>query len=259
MSEPLFNIVTFGLTQPGADRNEVATKMAALFKTTPDKLKPYFAGGRKVIKSNVDELVAEKYKVTLEKVGLVVVIEPATAAEAKPAQQEAKPTETQTPGTAKPAATPMPGAAKPAPVDTNGITMAEPGADVLVEKPVIEPQPIGDISDISMAEAGADVYEVPPEKPVADIPDTSTISMADPGAPVYEVPPEKPVADIPDVGDISVAEAGEILAEHVEVEAQPIGDISDISMAEPGADVYEVPPEKPKPKDIDISEIELAN
>ena len=163
MSEPLFNIVTFGMIQPGADRNEVAENMAKLFKTTPEKLKPYFAGGRKVIKSNVDELVAEKYRVTLEKAGLVIKIE---AAEDAPAAT----TET----------------AQQTSADNGGITVAEPGADVLKEneRPVVEPQPIGDITDIVMAEVGADVL-TEDERPVIEptpIGDISDIEMAEVGA-----------------------------------------------------------------------------
>ena len=59
MSEPLFNIVFYGIIQPDKDRDTVLQNMASMFKTEPAKLAPYFAGGRKVIKSNVDELVAE--------------------------------------------------------------------------------------------------------------------------------------------------------------------------------------------------------
>ena len=93
MSEPLFNIVFFGIIQSGKDKDIVMQNMAKLFKTEPSKLKPFFAGGRKVIKSNVDELVAEKYRVTLENIGLVIKIEDAAeqTAVASPAQTPAHP------------------------------------------------------------------------------------------------------------------------------------------------------------------------
>jgi len=75
MSEPLFNIVFYGIIQPDKDRNTVVQNMARMFKTDAAKLAPYFEGGRKVIKANVDELVAEKYRATLENIGLVIKVE----------------------------------------------------------------------------------------------------------------------------------------------------------------------------------------
>jgi len=237
MSEPLFDIVTFGITQPGRDRADVAENMARLFKTTPEKLKPYFAGGRKVIKSRVDELTAEKYRVALEKAGLVIVIE--DAPEKAPVQQTAA-------------------AKDDTAFDTAGITLAEVGADVLTEHVPVEPVPIGDISDISVADVGADVLtEHVPVEPVP-IGDISDISVAEVGADVLtEHVPVEP-APIGDISDISVAELGaDVLTEHVPVEPAPIGDISDISMAEPGADVIENPAPKKK-AEIDTSEIKLA-
>ena len=252
MSEPLFNIVTFGMTQSGVDRNQVAEDMARLFKTTPEKLKPYFAGGRKVIKSNVDELVAEKYRVTLEKIGLVITIEEAAEAEAPAPKGASQQTA---------------GAQQEETADTNGISIAEVGADVLKEdeRPVVEPAPIGDITDISMAEVGSDVLKED-ERPVvepAPIGDISDITVAEVGTDVLRED-ERPVVESPpigDISDISVAEIGaDVLREdeHVTVEPVPIDDISDISMAEVGADVIENP--KPKPKvEIDTSDIELAN
>ena len=212
MNEPLFNIVFYGILQPGKDRNTVAQNMATLFKTEPAKLAPYFAGGRKVIKSNVDELVAEKYRVSLEDIGLVIKIEkaetPAEAIHQTQTQQD-----------------------DGEPIDTNGITMAEVGANV-IENPVeVIPQAIEDISDISMAEVGANVIENPVEVIPQAIEDISDISMAEVGANVIENP--------------------------VEVIPQAIEDISGISMAEVGADIVEHPKEKPVAPEPDISELSL--
>ena len=71
MSEELFDVVFFGILQPGKDREVVMQNMAQLFKTEPAKLAPYFAGGRKVIKGGVTAGTAEKYRAALENVGLV--------------------------------------------------------------------------------------------------------------------------------------------------------------------------------------------
>ena len=217
MSEALFNIVFFGIIQQGKDKDIVMQNMAKMFKTEPAKLAPYFAGGRKVIKSNVDELVAEKYRVALENIGLVIKIEEA-AEKAAPAKQAAT-TET------------APAAQKAPDIDTGDISMAEVGANV-IENPVeVKAQKIADISDINMAEVGADVLENPPEVVAQEIGDISAIDMAEVGANVLENPPE--------------------------VVAQEIGDISEISMAEVGADVIENPKEKEKAPIPDISELSI--
>jgi hypothetical protein len=227
MSEPLFNIVFYGIIQPDKDRDTVVQNMAALFKTDPAKLAPYFAGGRKVIKANVDELVAEKYRVTLENIGLVIKIEDVESAAETPTKESEKQPETaaqqQTADQTPPA--------DDKPIDTGDISMAEVGADV-IENPVeVTPQPIDDISDISMAEVGADVIENPVEVTPQPIDDISDISMAEVGADVIENP--------------------------VEVTPQPIDDISDISMAEVGADIIENPKEKEAVPEPDISELSL--
>ena len=72
MSETNFDIAFYGILQPGKDKDAVMQNMAALFKTTPDKVRPFFAGGRKVIKSNVNQATAEKYRAALENIGLVI-------------------------------------------------------------------------------------------------------------------------------------------------------------------------------------------
>ena len=123
MSKPIFDIAFYGIIQSGMDKEAVIRNMAGLFKSTPEKIRPFFSGGRKVIKSRVDELTADKYKAALEKAGLVIKLEAQSSAD----------------------------------IDTANISVAPVGADVLENPPVVEPQPIGDISDITMAEAGADV------------------------------------------------------------------------------------------------------
>ena len=209
MSEPLFNIVFFGILQPGKDKDVVMQNMAKLFKTEPAKLKPFFAGGRKVIKSNVDELVADKYRATLENIGLVIKIEEAAAASPAPAAA----------------------AQQVSDADTGGASIAAVGAD-LVENPVeAEAQVIGDISDISMSEVGANVIENPVEVIAQEIDDISDISMAEVGADVIENPVEITAQEIEDISDISMADAGsDIIENPKEKEKAPIPDISELSL-----------------------------
>ena len=83
MSEELFDVVFFGILQAGKDREIVKKNMAALFKTDTSKLTPYFSGGRKVIKGNINAEIAEKYRTSLENVGLVIKIEPSEKEQSK--------------------------------------------------------------------------------------------------------------------------------------------------------------------------------
>jgi hypothetical protein len=210
MSEPLFNIVFFGILQPGKDKAVVMQNMAKLFKTEPAKLSPFFAGGRKVIKSNVDELVAEKYRVTLENIGLVIKIEEAAVAPAPAAKTAAQ---------------------QASDADTGGISMAEVGANVIENPVAVKPQEIGDISDISMAEVGANVIENPVPVTPQEIGDISEISMAEVGANVIENPVAVKPQEIGDISNISMAEVGaDIIVNPKEKEKAPIPDISELSL-----------------------------
>jgi hypothetical protein len=211
MSNPIYNIVFFGIIAPGKDKAVVIDNMARLFRTTPEKVTPYFAGGRKVIKAGVDELTAEKYRVALENIGLVIKLE---VAESVSTQENSSP-------------------AKAVAIDTGGITLAEPGADVVEHPVVIEPQPIGDISGLTTAEPGADVLEHPVVVEPRSIGDISGITLAEVGADVLEHP--------------------------VESQTRPIGDISGITLAEVGADIIEHPGPKEKAPIPDTSGLSLAD
>jgi hypothetical protein len=170
MSEPIFDIAFYGIIQPGMDKEATIKNMAQLFKTTPEKTRPFFAGGRKVIKSKVNAQTASKYKAALEKAGLVIKIE---------AQSKAD-------------------------IDVSSLSAAPLGADVLENPPVVEPQPIGDISGITVAEVGADILENPPVVEPQPIGDISGITVAEPGADIIENPEPEEKAPIPDTSHLSV-------------------------------------------------------
>ncbi|MBT8126865.1 MAG: hypothetical protein HKP12_00725 [Gammaproteobacteria bacterium] len=191
MSEPVYNIAFYGIIQPEKDKEMVIENLASLFKTTPENVRPFFAGGRKIIKSGVDELTAEKYRVALENVGLVIKIE---ALEAEP---DAKASNTATAQNDDSRSTEAPGAASQDDsavveaqqnIDAGNFTLAEVGADVLENPPDVEPQPIGDISSITLAEVGADLLLNPTAikpQPIADI---SHITLAEVSDNVIEKP-----------------------------------------------------------------------
>ena len=191
MSEPVFNITFYGIIQAEKEKEMVIENLASLFKTTPEQVRPLFAGGRKIIKSGVDELTAEKYRVALENVGLVVKIE-ALEAESDTSAQRTATVETdnghstEAPGAASQDSSAEVEAQRD--YDTGNLTLAEVGADVLESPPVVEPQPIEDISSITLAEVGADLLDNPIEikpQPIADI---SHITLAEAGADIIENP-----------------------------------------------------------------------
>lgn len=221
MSSPLFDIVFYGIIQPGKDREQVVQNMAQLFKTEPAKVQGYFSGERKVIKSKVDALVAEKYRVALENIGLVIKLEEIAEAEPEAADQPAATDDTIVGST----------------TDTSGISMAEVGADVIENPAPVEAQPIDDISDISMAEVGADVIENPVPVEAQPIDDISGISMAEVGADVIENPVAVEAQPIADISDLSMAEAGADVYEHPPKKPQaPDVDTSELSLDEATAE-----------------------
>ncbi len=170
MSEPLFNIVFFGIVQTGKDRDTAIENMAKLFHTDIDRIKPYFSGGRKVIKANVDTLTAEKYITVLENAGLVVKQEGAvdntdhnhvkTSANSGNTDHIAQnDTATTTPA--------------------SGVSLAPPGVDIIENPMPIIPQKIADFSSITMADTGVDIIEHPKEKSAAPIADFSKLTLAE--------------------------------------------------------------------------------
>jgi hypothetical protein len=217
MSEQLFDVVFFGILQTGKDKETVLQNMAAMFKTDANKLAPYFAGGRKVIKGNINAETAEKYHAALENIGLVIKIE-ACEIEQDKSQPDVSDDKTSSPSTESPRA-------------DDGITIAPVGADV-IEHPTEAPtQKIADISNVSMAEVGADVIENPVSIPAQQIEDISGITMADVGSDVLENPTAVVVQDIDQLTDVSLAEAGADLIENPKpIEKTNTPDISELSL-----------------------------
>ena len=176
MSEELFDVVFFGILQPGRNKHDAMQNMARLFKTEAAKLAPYFAGDRRVIKGKINAATAEKYREALENVGLVVNIE---ACLPPPAKQEA--------GRTDKAA--LAAAASPnLETASGGLSLAPAGVNV-IENPVpVATKQIADISFLSMAEAGVDIIENPVAVTAREIGDISSITMAEAGSNILEFP-----------------------------------------------------------------------
>jgi len=216
----MFDVVFFGILQTGKDKETAMQNMAKLFKTEPQKLASYFAGGRKVIKGKINAATAEKYKSALENVGLVIKLEPSEADDTATGQSANKASGSSTQAAKTSAA-----------IDISGLTLAELGSDVLQHPVEVTPQKIEDISDISVADVGVDVLEHPAEVTPQKIEDISDLSMAEPGTDVLDHPRE--------------------------VIAQKIDEITDVSLAEPGVDIIENPKPKAKAPIPDTSELSI--
>jgi hypothetical protein len=219
MSEQLFDVVFFGILQAGKDKETVIHNMAALFKTDANKLAPYFAGGRKVIKGKINASAAAKYQAALENVGLVIKIEPCEIQQSEAEKETAGTVQADISGlTLAPAGSDVIENPVDVPAqdidDISDITMAEAGVDVIEHPVEVPPQKIDDISDITMAEAGVDVLDHPQQVTPQKIDDFSALTLADAGADIIENPKPEKKADIPDTSELSLDdESGQKAAE----------------------------------------------
>ena len=222
MNEQLFDVVFFGILQTGKDKAIVIQNMASLFKSEPDKLAAYFIGGRKVIKGQVNEEVAEKYRAALENVGLVIKVEPCENTENEQREAPGDTEKNSTKSNRQPEqTTPVQSNPKQSNsvqsnpdqlsrepegslADITELTVAPVGVDVLEQTTKITAQKIDDISNISMAEPGADIIENPVKTPAQEIADIHGLTLADTGADLITNPEPKKQTDIPDTSHLSL-------------------------------------------------------
>jgi hypothetical protein len=215
MGSQLFDVVFFGILQPGKNKETVVQNMARLFKTDAKKIAPYFTGGRKIIKREINADSAEKYRTALENAGLVIKIEACktTQDDASKEQSQAK--------------------INTAAIDTSNMSLAPVGANIAANPVATPAQEIDDISDISMAEVGADVLPNPVNVPAQKINDISKISLADPGADVLDQPVQVIPQKIDDITDLTLADAGVDIIENPKPKVKVnLPDTSELSLSD---------------------------
>ncbi len=201
MSDELFEVAFSGQIAEGADPDQVKAKIASMFKADEAKLAHLFSGKRVIIKKNIDQATANKYKTALSNAGAVCEIISLAAVMAeklveKPPEKaaEAVATKPAAPSLAPPARTaiekpaPAAGNAPAAPqTDPLGISaeeisdlsagIAAVGSNMQEEiADVAEPEL--DISGMDMAPAGSDLGQLKKEDPPPP-PDTNGISLVD--------------------------------------------------------------------------------
>jgi hypothetical protein len=197
----LYEIVFSGQLVPGAQAERVQANLAKLFQADAQRVALLFSGRRLVLKNNLDETGAEKYRSTLERAGALVevVAMPAEVAVELPPEAEVEveevelapppdePSWTRKPPlpTSRPAAPPA-GRRQVKPrdvymaafteVDAPDFSIADLGTDV--QDPKASPlAPRLDLSGLSLAPAGSDIESL--KRPDAGpAPDTSHLSLA---------------------------------------------------------------------------------
>jgi len=197
MAGAQFKVVFDGQMVKDADPDQVKANLARLFKVDADKVTHLFAGGRKLIRRDVDEATAKKFQIAFTRAGAIAVIvdpngkdilpdppsapaqsaavqsvpeSPPSAATPSPLTQAASDSEPEThtgdidasqltrAELAEAGRAPPPLATRGRPSVPEHMTMADAGA-VLVEASAVADAPNIDTSHLSMADAGEDLIE----------------------------------------------------------------------------------------------------
>jgi hypothetical protein len=187
MSDQLFEVAFAGQISDGANLEEVKARVAKMFNADDTKLAQLFSGKRIVIKKNIDQATAAKYKTALDRAGAqceVSAIGGGSAATAAPAAAAAKPAQ----AAAVQIETRYDGEVAPPPqIDPLGITgddIEDLDADIApvgseLQSEYVEPEePQFDLSGLEVAPVGSslDTAKKAPDPPP---PDTTGITMAD--------------------------------------------------------------------------------
>ena len=192
MSDQLFEVAFSGQISEGANLEEVKARVGKMFNADDAKLSQLFSGKRIVIKKNIDQATAAKYKAALNRAGAECEI--VSSAGGTPAQQ---------PATAAPAAEPAATAAATPSVEYessyDGDVAPPPQTDPLgitgdqIEELAATIAPVGselqddyrepeepdiDITGFEIAPVGSDLSDGKKE-PEPPPPDTSGITLAD--------------------------------------------------------------------------------
>jgi len=190
MSDQLFEVAFSGQISEDASTDDVKARLGKMFNADEAKLAQLFSGRRVVIKKNIDQATAEKYKTALNRAGAEceVAAMGGGTAPAKPAA--AVPAADTTASAAAPAQyeTKYDGEVEPPPqVDPLGITgddiedlaatIAPVGSEL--QDDYQEPEePDIDVTGFEVAPVGSDIGTTE-KKPEPPPPDTTGITMAD--------------------------------------------------------------------------------
>jgi hypothetical protein len=211
MADPMYDIYFRGEILAGADEAVVKAAVAKIFKADAAKLAILFSGKVNPIKKAVDKETASKYQQAFKRAGAKLVITLAKTEALAKAEPLAKPEEVQNEA-AEGSWDVLPSGSdllKPderrnipdADIDTSGIKVVSPFAEIEVAEKVVPPAP--NTSHITVADVGEDMNP-DRSKPVADLElDLSSFTVAEPGAELTDKK-EKAVTVAPDTSHIKL-------------------------------------------------------
>lgn len=223
-----FDIYLSGKLADGVTPATAAAALAQLFKSTPDAMAAMLDGKPRLLKRDVDQATAHKYRDALQRAGVLVAFRPFVRTATPPA------------AVATPASTPSATASAPtvsSPVSAaavSGLTLAPAGGNLLRADERSEAEPVQvDISHLQVEAPGELPHLTAPAAPPA--PDTSHLSVAEAGADL--APPQTeaaPVALSAEMAAMTLAPAGATL-ETLSNDLPTLDpDISALSLAAPG-------------------------
>jgi hypothetical protein len=203
----LYEIVFSGQLVPGAQLDRVQANLAKLFQADAQRIALLFSGRRLVLKNNLDQAGAEKYRSTLERAGAQVqVVEMAGQAAAEPepapapAQVEVEEVELAPPPDEPSWARKSSGSAPAAP---KGDTKADSTSRLEPRDVYMAAFVDVDAPDFTLSELGKDVQD-PKAAPVAPRLDLSGLSLAPAGSDMGQEKVEEHVL-VPDISHLKLA------------------------------------------------------
>ncbi len=203
-----FDIYLSGKLATGVTPAAAAAAMAQLFRSTPEAMAAMLDGKPRLLKRDVDQATAHKYRDALQRAGVLVSFRPfvKTAAPAPAAGLSLAPAGGDL---LRPEERRRTVAAVQ--VDTSHLRVEAPGE--LPHLPRAEPAPAPDISHLSVAAAGDDLAPPRPQAaPVALSAEMATVTLAPAGAELETLSLPLPALD-PDTSALSLAAPGELLTE----------------------------------------------
>ncbi|VAW67562.1 hypothetical protein MNBD_GAMMA10-3204 [hydrothermal vent metagenome] len=180
MSGELFEVAFSGQVAEGSDMAQVKAKVAAMFKADAAKLEQLFCGKRVVIKKNIDQAMANKYKAALNNAGAVCEVKSLST------EQQAKtaPVEEKAPVKAPLKVTAAAAGVEPVKPVITRVPVSIPAGDI---PPAPQTAPLGvsaeEISDLSasLAPVGSEMQTEHPSQVAAEI-DVSGLDVAPVGS-----------------------------------------------------------------------------
>lgn len=235
MAKGNYQVIFSGKIIEHAELDMVKANIARVFNMPDERVDALFSGSRLILKKDLDQATAERYRLTLQRAGALCELEDTAATVAV---AEKLPVE-------KPITTAEPRVSQ---ADESTISMADAGITLIESAPISDANI--DTHDLDMAEAGITLIE---SASVADANiDTHDLDMAEAGITLTES------ASIPDAnintGDMAMADAGTTLIEAEEFLTAEF-DLGEMSMDEAGVQLVEA--EKVEPADIDTSKLSL--